>query len=68
VTSPIDRYRPPRLTDKRGAAAYLGTTERHIKTLVYERALAHVHIGGKLMFDYGDLDRFIKNNRTEAAS
>lgn len=68
MTAAANHQKGPRLTNKAGAATYLGTTERHIKRLVYERALAHVHIGGKLMFDYADLDRFIKNNRTEAAS
>lgn len=58
--------REPRLTDKAGAATYLGTTERHIKRLVFERNLTHVHVGGKLRFDFADLDRYIKANRTEA--
>lgn len=63
-----ERLRAPRLTNRKGAAEYLGTTERHIKRLVYERQIPHVHIGRKLLFDYDDLDRFIKANRTEAAS
>jgi len=65
-----DRVERPkrRLTDKPGAAEYLGTTVRHIDRLVYERRIPFVKVGGLIRFDIGDLDKYIKANRTEAAS
>lgn len=58
----------PRLVDIAATAAYLGTTERHIRELVYTRRIPFVKIGRALRFDVRDLDRWIDINKTKAAS
>lgn len=64
-----DVARPqPRVTDVAGAAIYLSTSERHVRELVYRRDIPHHHVGRLLRFDLKDLDRWLKANRTEAAS
>lgn len=64
-----DLVRPKqRLTDKEGAATYLDTTVSHIDRLVYERKIPYFKVGGKVRFDLTDLDRWLRNHRTEAAS
>lgn len=64
-----DAGRPtPPVTDKAGAAEYLDTTERHIELLVYRRDIPYYKVGRKLRFAYKDLDRWLRDHRTEAAS
>jgi excisionase family DNA binding protein len=58
----------PALLDVRQAAAYLATTERHVRRLVNERRLAFVKLGNKLRFRPEDLDSFIERARTAAHS
>jgi excisionase family DNA binding protein len=57
-----------RLIDAAGAAELLGTTERHVRELVYKRAIPFVKVGGALRFDLTDLDAWIASNRTEAST
>jgi excisionase family DNA binding protein len=57
-----------RVTDVAGAATYLATSERHIRELVYTRVIPFYKVGRKLRFDLKDLDRWLRNHRTEAAS
>ena len=45
------------------AAAYLGTSERHIRSLWQERRLTAVKIGRRVRFAKQDLDAFIERNR-----
>lgn len=52
--------------DWTGAAAYLGTTKRHVMRLWSERKLAGHKVGRKVRFSQGDLDEFAAKNRLEA--
>jgi len=45
------------------AASYLGTTERHIRSLWQERRLTAVKIGRRVRFTTSDLDTFIDRHR-----
>jgi excisionase family DNA binding protein len=56
------------LLDWDGAAAYLGTTPRHVKTLTREAKLEHVRIGRKIRFTRKGLDAFIRRNTTAGRS
>jgi len=56
----------PALLDKTGAAAYLGTTERHVQRLWAERRIPAVKIGRKVRFRVVDLDSWIAANTVEA--
>lgn len=57
-------HRPP--LDVEGAAAYLGTTVRHVRRLVGERRIPYAKLGGKLRFLPPDLDRWLEAQRVEA--
>lgn len=48
------------------AAAWLGTTPRHVRHLWATRQLAAVKVGRLIRFDLGDLIRFTERNRVEA--
>ncbi len=56
------------LLDIPSAAAYLGTSERHMRRLVAERRITHSKIGGKLRFKREDLDAYIVDNTITAVS
>jgi excisionase family DNA binding protein len=58
----------PTLIDINGAADHLGTTPRHLRSLVFRREIPHVKIGGKLRFDPQALDAFVDSCRVPAAS
>mgnify|MGYP000288203440 CR=1 FL=1 len=47
------------------AASYLSTSERHIRTLVYRRAIPHHKLGGRLRFDLAELDQMLDQGRVE---
>lgn len=68
-STPVLAALPPRtapLFDIRAAAAYLGTSERHMRRLVAERRITHSKIGGKLRFKCEELDAFIVSNTVTA--
>jgi excisionase family DNA binding protein len=48
------------------AAAYLGTSPRHVRKLWSERKLAAVLVGRLVRFDRGDLDAYVTSRRIEA--
>jgi excisionase family DNA binding protein len=58
---------PEPLIDYPGAAAYLATTERHVRDLQARRQLASVRIGRLVRFRRADLDRYIAKNTVEAS-
>ena len=58
----------PALLDKRGAAAYLGTTERHVQRLWTERRIPAVKVGRKVRFRVRDLDAWIAAHTVEAVA
>ena len=49
-----------------GAAERLGTTERHIRELVYRRELPFVKVGRLLRFDPAALDRYVADRTVGA--
>ena len=55
-----------RYLDVPATAEYLGVTERHVRELVYRRAIPHHHVGRLLRFDLDDLDAWMLANRTPA--
>jgi excisionase family DNA binding protein len=54
------------LTDVEGAAAYLGTSERHIRRLVEERRIPFSKLGpgrsARLRFDTAKLDSWLEDH------
>jgi excisionase family DNA binding protein len=56
------------LLDCGQAAAYLNTSERHVRRLRAEERLGYVKVGGKLRFSRDDLDAYIASNRFEAVA
>jgi excisionase family DNA binding protein len=58
-------WRP--LLTVRMAGTYTGLGERYIRRLRAERRIPCVRIGGRLLFDPDDLDRFIESHRQPAA-
>ena len=51
------------LLDVGEAAAYLNTTERHIRRLRNEMRLPYVKVGSKLRFLRDDLDAYVEANK-----
>ena len=45
---------------------YLGTTERHMRRLRYERRITSFKVGGKVRFDLIDLDAYVEAQKDEA--
>ena len=56
------------LLDWDEAAAYLGTTRRHLRNLQWRREIAFVKVGRLVRFKQDDLDTWIDENRTEATN
>ena len=52
--------RPP--ADVPGIAAYLGTSERHIRAMVFERRIPHFRVGKLLRFDLDSVDEWVESN------
>lgn len=50
-----------------GAAEYLSTSQRHVRTLVDKHRIAHIKVGGLIRFRVSDLDAYIDAQRVEAA-
>lgn len=48
------------------AAAHLGITERHLRSLVYKKQIPHYHVGRLLRFSEEDLDAWLLAHRTPA--
>lgn len=58
----------PRLLNAADAAAYLGLTERSVRTMAHRRQIPIVKRGRTLMFDLVDLDEWIDDHKIRAAS
>lgn len=48
------------------AATYLGTTERHVRNLVYRRAIPYVKVGALVRFRLAELDAWLEANTVPA--
>ena len=57
-------HRPP--LDFKGAAEYLGRSERWVRRAVAERRLTYLKMGKFVAFDPDDLDAYIEANKIEA--
>jgi excisionase family DNA binding protein len=64
-TNKINQSADGRLLDADGAAAYLGTTTRHVRRLTQERKLAFFRVGRFVRFARADLDAFLRSSRVE---
>ena len=51
-----------RLTDVPGAAAWLHTSERHIRHLIANRKIPFTRVGRLIRFDVNELDRWLESN------
>lgn len=56
------------LIDIEAAAQRLGTTERHVRELVYRRRIPFVKVGRLVRFEVTDIDAWIAENRRPATS
>ena len=56
------------LFDVPSTAAYLDTTERHVRNMVYNRRIPFVKVGALLRFRQADLDGWIAANTTPAGA
>lgn len=56
----------PRLLCVKAAAQYLGATVWAVRCLAWNAEVASVKIGGRLLFDRTDLDKFIDCQKTAA--
>jgi len=54
------------LHDFDGAAAFLGTSPRHVRRLWQERRLAGIKVGRAVRFSEADLLAFVERHRVEA--
>jgi len=52
--------------DLEAAAAYLGTSSRHLRRLYSERRIPFHKVGKYVRFSRADLDRFLAGHRVEA--
>jgi len=65
-TVPAARAVEPRLLQIKDAAAYLSATVWFLRTLAWERKIAFVRAGHRLLFDKKDLDAFIERAKEPA--
>jgi excisionase family DNA binding protein len=54
-------HRPP--FDAKGAGNYCGTTERHVRELVYRNEIPYIKVGRLVRFLPDDLDAWLAENR-----
>ena len=64
MTPPPDSVAPAVMT-KEEAAAYLSTTVRHVRRLVYERRIPYMKVGRLVRFGRADLDAYLMASRVE---
>ena len=55
----------PELYDRREAAQFLRTTERHINSLVERGVLGHCRVGRYVMFSKHDLQQYVASTHVE---
>lgn len=57
----------PRLLSIKAAAQYLGATIWAVRTLAWQQEVAFLKIGGRILFDRADLDRYIDTQKLAAS-
>jgi len=58
---------PPRLLRVEEAAVYLSTTPWFIRSLTWSKSIPFIKLGKRILFDRGDLDRFVEDQKKKAA-
>lgn len=58
----------PRLLNIAQAATFLGTTTWNMRKLVWEKEIAHLRLGQRILFDIRDLDSFITAQKIPATA
>lgn len=53
--------------DVKATADYLGTSERHVRELVYTRRISYVKVGRLVRFLPDDLDHYLELQRVASA-
>ena len=56
----------PRLLSIKAAAEYLSCKVWFLRTLVWEKRIAHLRCGHSLLFDINDLNKFIESQKVSA--
>jgi excisionase family DNA binding protein len=64
LATSLASHTPP--VDIDGAAEYLGTTKRHVRRLIYEKALPYYKVGRLVRLAVEDLDAYLAARRVEA--
>jgi excisionase family DNA binding protein len=59
---------PARLIDVPAAADRLGTTERHVRELIYRREIPYTKVGRLVRFDTDELETWIADRRVPATN
>jgi excisionase family DNA binding protein len=65
MTKPVATFER-RLLPYKGAAAYLGISERAVKQLAADGEIPKTPIGHRVLLDREDLDRFIERTKRSA--
>lgn len=60
--------KPRRIVTRPDVAAYLATSERNIRHLVETRRIPFVRVGRLIRFDLDQVDAWLDEHTTEAAS
>ena len=54
------------LLDVKATAERLGTTERHVRELIYRREIPYLKVGRLVRFDTAELDQWLASQRQPA--
>lgn len=57
-----------RIVDRSALAAYLGTTDRHVRNMVEHRRIPFVRVGRLIRFDLDDIDGWLDAHKTDAVA
>ena len=61
------RANPPRQLKVQEAAAYIGISDRNLRTLIAERRIPVVRIGGRIVLRLVDVDRWLASKLEDVA-
>ena len=61
-----NQLNPDPLVDVSGAAAFMGTSDRHVRSLISKREITVTRIGNKVRFRISDLNTYLVTKTTPA--
>jgi excisionase family DNA binding protein len=64
---PVSNPTEPRLLTIAAAASYLSATIWFVRTLAWSKAVPHLRLGKRILFDRADLDRYIDQAKQQQA-